>query len=271
MFYRSQTTRRTRHSRTSRAIIVAALALGSLAMLPAPGLASNSITVAAGGTAIEVNGTTISTSNLTLSHLAELQGVPGATVKLELEGVAAGTPVTSAVDELVRSLPLQTTLASALDQLSGASGGLITPPLALERIIEDNGQPGASGSAGTPGANGASGSSTSAGTSGAAGGAKKAFTLRLASRSLKGHPRSRVRLILTVSSAAKISFGGRGLVSGSRKVGSGRSAIVLVLPARHGNYRLALKAVSTIGGQTAQATAVLHDAQLKASRPRRTR
>lgn len=269
MFFRPQTKRRTRHSRTSTGVIVAALTLGSLAILPAPGLASNSITVAAGGTAIEVNGTTISTSNLTLSQLAELQGIPGATVKLELEGVAAGTPVTAAVDELVRSLPLQTTLASALDRLSGASGGLITPPLALERIIEDHGQPGASGSAGTPGANGAGASSTSAGTTNAAGPTKNAFTLRLASRSLKGHPRSRVRLMFTVSSAAKISFGGRGLVSGSRKVGSGRSALIVVLPARHGNYRLALKAVSTTGGQTAQASAVLHDAQLKAPRGRR--
>lgn len=272
MVIRSQTMRRSSHSRTWKAVVAVSLALGWLAMLPAPGLATNNIAVALGGTAIEVNGTKISTTNLTLAQLAKLQGVPPATVKLEFDGVAAGTPVASAVESLVAGLPLETSLASALDQVSSASGGLVSPQQALDRVIEDNGQPGASGPAGAGGSGGANGAPGSGGASAApAAGAtkKKAFTLRLGARSVKGHPRSRVRITFTVSSAAKIAYSGRGLVRGSRKVGSGRSTLVVVLPAKHGNYQLTLKAVSTTEGQTAQATALLHDAKVKASGHRR--
>jgi len=270
--FRSQALRRTGHARTWKAVVAAAVALGWLTMLPAPGLGTNNISVVSGGTAIEVNGTKISTTNLTLGQLAKLQGVPGATVKLEFDGVAIGTPASSAVESLVAGLPLETSLASALDQVSSASGGLVTPQAALERVIEDNGQPGASGPAGPGGAGGSAGAGGASSSGGPAAGAtkkKKAFTLKLSSRSVKGHPRSRVRITFTVSSAAKITYSGRGLAKGSRKVGSGRNTLVISLPAKHGNYRLALKAVSTTEGQTAQTTAELHDAQVKASGHRR--
>jgi hypothetical protein len=268
---RSQTMRRSSHSRTWKAVVAVSLALAWLAMLPAPGLATNNIAVALGGTAVEVNGTKISTTNLTLGQLAKLQGVPEATVKLEFDGVAAGTPVASAVESLVEGLPLETSLASALDQVSSASGGLVSPAQILQRVVEDNGQPGASGpgSAGPAGANGAPGAAGASSSAAAGATKKKAFTLRLSSRSVKGHPRSRVRITFTVSSAAKITYSGHGLAKGSRRVGSGRTTLVVVLPAKHGNYQLALKAVSTTEGQTAQATALLHDAERKPSRGRR--
>lgn len=279
MFFASQTRgtaacRAGRRSSRIAPVAALALALAALAMVPSAGVASNTITAGLGGTTIEVNGTTISTSNLTLGELGRLQGVPPTTVNLELDGLAAGLPQAAAVDSLVGSLPVGTSLSSALDQLSGASGGAISPPTALLHLIEDNGQPGASGSAsasstGGPGAQGAGGSPGGAGAAGANAGAatRKAFTLHLSSRSLKGHPRKRVSVRFTVSSAATIRFSGRGLAGGSRKVRQGANVLVVKLPGRHGNYSLALKA--TAEGHTAQATVALHDALVRISKKAR--
>jgi hypothetical protein len=250
--------------RVAIATAASAAALASLAILPDPGLATNTIKVAAGETSIVVNGTTISTSNLTLAQLAKLQGVPPSTVSLELDGVAAGTPAASAVEALVAGLPAETTVATALDELSSASGGAISPQTALRQLVEDNGQPGAAAN----GANGANGGSGASGASGAAGAngstpagvpSKTAFTLRASSKSLKGRPGSRVRVSFIVSSAAKLSYSGSKLAKGARKVGSGVGVLMVKLPRTHGNYRLTLKAVSAATGQSAQTTVALHD------------
>jgi len=257
--------------RAPLAIAVTAAALVTVALFPAAGLATNKIEVGINGTSIVVNGTTISTSNLTLAQLAQLQGVPPATVKAELDGVALNTPAAPAVEALVAGLPLEATLASVLDGISSATGGAVSPQTALRQVIGDEGQPGAAGANGANGSGGAPGSSgaaagpgASAGGGGGAGaGAKKRFTLHAAKRSLKGHPGSRVRVRFNVSSAAKLSYSGRKLVKGSRKVKPGANVLSFMLPRKHGNYRLVLQAVSTPDGQRAQTTIVLHDATNK--------
>jgi hypothetical protein len=152
------------------AAVLAVLAVGAGTVF-----AANSIKAGVGGTTIIVNGRTISTSNLTLAELAKLQGVPESNVNLELDGVAAGNPAAPAVEALVGSLTGQTTLATALNELSAASGTalnpasqsgvsdgaigpapvLIPPATALEEVVLDNGRPGASnGSIGGAGVNG---------------------------------------------------------------------------------------------------------------------
>ena len=263
MSIRTQTKGRIGLSHRAKVVAGVVATFTSLALLPAPSLANDNVSVAAGGTGVEVNGTTISTSNLTLGELANLQGVGPATVKLELDELASGIPGGSTVEALIERLPIGTSLATALDELSAASGGAITPQLGLARIVEDNGQPGASGADGSAGANGSAGAPASTAASAPK---RKAFTFSLTTRSLKGHPKTRVRVKFKVSSAATISYSGRGLPRGSRKVASGNGSLVIELPKVHGNYRLALRATSE--GQTAQATAALHDAQVKARRSR---
>jgi hypothetical protein len=262
--------------RKAGAIFASAAVLGGLAAFPAPGLATDAIKVGVGEASVVVNGTTISTSNLTLAQLAKLQGVPAATVQAELDGIAANTPVASAVEALIASLPLESSLATALDEISSATGGAISPQTALRDVIGDEGQPstafdgngnttsGANGSAGGAGANGGSGAN-GAPAPGATP-AKKRFTLSASSRSLKGHPGKRVRVRFNVSSAAKLSYSGRKLAAGSRTVKSGANVLMFMLPRKHGNYSLVLKAVSTPDGQRAQTTIVLHDAAVKATK-----
>jgi hypothetical protein len=266
------------HIRNAGALVASAAALGGLAILPDSGLAANTISVGVGGSSIVVNGTTISTSNLTLAQLAKLQGVPAATVQLELDGVAANTPVAAAVESLVAGLPAEATLATALDELSAATGGTVSPQTALRQVIADEGTPGASGSngvAGGSGAGGAGGTGAAAaggGTTAAGAGtgaaattpAKKRLSLRAGSRSLKGRPGSRVRVRFNVSSAAKLSYSGRKLAKGSRKVKSGANVLMVKLPRKHGNYQLVLKAAGA-DGQSAQTTVALHDAAAKPS------
>src|SRR6202162_5028103 len=117
-------------------------ALGAVAIVPAPSLAANQITVSACGTALDVNGTTISTSSLTLAELGSLQGVPASTVKLELDEVAPSIPEAAAVDSAVAGLSGGTSLATALERVSTASGGLITRESALRAVVAEDGQPG---------------------------------------------------------------------------------------------------------------------------------
>jgi hypothetical protein len=272
---------RTRHTtqpenrlRNAGAILASAAALGALAAMPAAGLASETVKLGAGEASIVVNGTTISTSNLTLAQLAKLQGVPATTVQAELDGIAANTPAASAVEALIAGLPLESSLATALNDLSVATGGAISPQTALSDVIADEGQPsaafdasgapaGASGAGGAPGVNGASGSNGANGSAGAgAGAAKKRFTLKASSRSMKGHPGKRVRVRFNVSSAAKLSYSGRKLAKGSRQVKPGANAITFMLPRKHGNYSLVLQAVAS-DGERAQTTVVLHDAAAK--------
>jgi hypothetical protein len=255
--------------RSAGAVVATVAALGGFASFAAPGLASNTIKVGAGETSIVVNGTTISTSNLTIAQLAKLQGVPASTVQLELDGVAANTPAASVVEALIAGLPLETTLATALNDLSGATGGLVSPQAALRQVIEDEGTPGAAGANGGNGAGGASGASgagagASAGGSAAGGStpAKKRLSLRAGKRSLKGRPGSRVRVRFNVSSAAKLSYSGRKLAKGSRAVKSGANVLTITLPRKHGNYQLLLKAVGA-DGQSAQTSVTLHDASAK--------
>jgi hypothetical protein len=260
--------------RKAGAICASAAVLGGLAAFPAPGLATDTVKVGAGEASVVVDGTTISTSNLTLAQLAKLQGVPAATVQAELDGIAANTPVASAVEALIAGLPLESSLATALDEISSATGGAISPQTALRDVVEDEGRPntgfdgngngtsGAGGSAGASGANGGSGAN-GAPAPGATP-AKKRFTLSASSRSLKGHPGKRVRVRFNVSSAAKLSYSGRKLAKGSRTVKSGANVLTFMLPRKHGNYSLVLKAVSTPDGQRAQTTIVLHDAAVKA-------
>jgi hypothetical protein len=253
-------------ARGAGVILATIAALGGAASLAAPGLATSTIEVGAGETSIVVDGTTISTSNLTIAQLAKLQGVPPSTVQLELDGVAASTPEAAIVEALIARLPLQTTLDSALNQLSGATGGLISPQTALRQVVEDEGVPGragvggANGTGGSSGAPGASGAGTAPGTS-ATGStpAKKRLTLRAASGSLRGHPGSRLRVRFTLSAAAKLSYSGRKLAKGSRAVKPGASVLMVKLPRKHGTYQLVLKAVGT-DGQRAQTTVTLHDA-----------
>jgi hypothetical protein len=275
---------RTRHTthpetriRNAGAIVATAAVLGGLSAFPAPGLASDTVKVGVGETSVVVNGTTISTSNLTLAQLAKLQGVPAATVQAELDGIAANTPAASAVEALIAGLPLESSLATALNDLSAATGGAISPQTALSDVIGEEGQPstafdgsgtpsGAGGSGGAAGANGASGSNGANGSSAAApGAAKKRFTLSASSRSLKGHPGKRVRVRFNVSSAAKLSYSGRKLAKGSRKVKSGANVLTFMLPRKHGNYSLVLQAVAS-DGERAQTTVVLHDAVAKAAK-----
>jgi hypothetical protein len=264
--------------RAGSAVAIAATiaALGGVASFAAPGLASDMIKVGVGETSIVVNGTTISTSNLTIAQLAKLQGVPATTVQAELDGVAVNTPAASIVEALIAGLPLETTLATALNDLSAATGGLVSPQSALRQIIEDEGTPGASGASGANGSNGGSGAGGASGASGggaAAGGAagagstpaKKRLSLRAGSRSLKGHPGSRLRVRFNVSSAAKLNYSGRKLAKGSRKVNAGANVLMVKLPRKHGNYQLVLKAIGT-DGQSAQTTVALHDAAKKAKK-----
>jgi hypothetical protein len=269
MLGRTNTTDPARRLRTPLAIAATAAALATVALFPASGLATNKIEVGVNGTSIVVNGTTFSTSNLTLAQLAKLQGVPPATVKLELDGVALNTPAAPAVEALVAGLPLEATLASVLEGISSATGGAVSPQTALRQVIGDEGQPGAAGANGANGSGGAPGSGgagAGAGPGAASGagvgkaGAKMRFTLRAAKGSLKGRPGSRVRVRFNVSSAAKLSYSGRKLARGSRKVKSGANVLSFMLPRRHGNYKLVLQAVSTPDGQRAQTTIVLHDA-----------
>jgi hypothetical protein len=274
---------RTRHTthpenriRNLGAIAASAVALGGLSAFPAPGLASDTVKVGVGEGSVVVNGTTISTSNLTLAQLAKLQGVPAATVQAELDGIAANTPAASAVEALIAGLPLESSLATVLNDLSAATGGAISPQTALSDVIGEEGQPSAAfdgsgtptgaGSTGAAGANGASGSNGANGSAAAgAGAAKKRFTLSASSRSLKGHPGKRVRVRFNVSSAAKLSYSGRKLAKGSRKVKPGANVLSFVLPRKHGNYSLVLQAVAS-DGERAQTTVVLHDAVAKAAK-----
>jgi hypothetical protein len=266
MFVRRQLQHPGVRGQVAGATAASAAALAALAILATPGLATNTIKVGAGGTSIVVNGTTISTHNLTLAELAKLQGVPTSNVDLELDGLAVGSPVAPALEALVASLPAESTLASALDQLSAASGGAINPEAALRQIVQDEGQPGAPGASGGNGSAGGVGASGGAGANGSSAGSgatPRPFTLKVASGSLKGRPGSRVRVKYTVSSAAKLSYSGNKLAKGSRKVGSGAGVLMVKLPRKHGNYRLALKALSTTEGKSAQAAVTLHDAQVK--------
>ena len=272
MLGKRQTTHPARQIRSAGAVVASAAVLGALAVFPAQGVATNTIKVGVGGSSIVVNGTTISTSHLSLAELAKLQGAPATTVQAELDGIAVGTPAASAVEALVASLPLESTLASALDGVSAATGGAISPQTALADLIEDEGVPGASGANGGNGSNGGNGPGGSSGVSGAGApapgpaaapaAAKRAFSLKAGSRSLKGHPGSRVRVRFDVSSAAKFSYSGRKLGKGSRKVKSGANVLTLKLPKQHGNYQLVLKALGP-KGQSAQTTVALHDAALK--------
>jgi hypothetical protein len=261
-----------KRSRAGSVLAASTAAIASLALIPAGAPAADTITAGAGGTSVVVNGTTISTSNLTLAELGKLQGVPASTVNLELEGVAAGTPVASAVDAIVSSLPAETTLASALNTLSAASGGAISPETALQRVVAFNGRPGAAGAGGGAGGNGSGGGSgtngsagSGAGTTGAPNGtpANKAFILRTASKTLKGRPGSRVRVRFNVSSAAKLSYAGRKLHGGSKAIRSGSNVLIVTLPRKQGTYRLTLKAVNASEGQSAQAVVMLKDAKAK--------
>jgi hypothetical protein len=264
--------------RAATAIVASSVALGGAAGLAAPGLASNTIKVGAGETSIVVNGTTISTSNLTIAQLAKLQGVPATTVQAELDGVAANTPAAAAVQALIAGLPLETTLATVLDELSSATGGAVSPQVALRQVIEDEGTPGAAGAAGANGGNGgngAGGGSGAAGTGGsgtpagspAAATPRKRLLLRAGSRSVKGRPGSRVRVSYSVSDAAKLSYSGRKLAKGSRAVKSGANVLMVKLPRKHGTYQLVLKAVGA-DGQSAQTTVALHDSAKKAKKGR---
>jgi hypothetical protein len=260
-------------ARGAGAIIASAAALGGLASFAAPGLASDTIKVGVDETSIVVDGTTISTSNLTIAQLANLQGVPTATVQAELDGVAANTPAAAAVQALIDALPLEATLATALGDVSSATGGAISPQTALRDVIEDEGTPGApgsNGSSGSDGAGGAPGGSSAPVPAGAPAGApaattpaKKRLSLSAGARSLKGRPGSRVRVRFTVSSAAKLSYSGRRLAGGSRKVNSGANVLMVKLPRKHGNYKLLLKAVGG-EGQSVSTTVALHDAASKA-------
>jgi hypothetical protein len=271
MLGKRQTTHPARQIRRAGVVVASAAVLGALAVFPAQGVATNTIKVGVGGSSIVVNGTTISTSHLTLAELAKLQGVPATTVQAELDGIAVGTPAASAVEALVAGLPLESTLASALDGVSAATGGAISPQTALADLIEDEGVPGASGANGGNGSNGGNGPGGSSGVSGAGApapgpaapaAAKRAFSLKAGSRSLKGHPGSRVSVRFDVSSAAKLSYSGRKLAKGSRTVKSGANVLTLKLPKQHGNYQLVLKALGP-EGQSVQTTVALHDAALK--------
>ena len=236
-------------------------------------MASDTIRVGVGETSIVVNGTTISTSNLTIAQLAKLQGVPAATVQAEIDGVAANTPAAAAVEALIAALPLDSTLATALNSVSGATGGLVTPQAALRQIVEDEGTPGAAGANGSNGGNGSGGTAGANGAGAPAGGAaasgstpaKKRLSLRAGSRSLKGRPGSRVRVRFNVSSTAKLSYSGRKLAKGSRSVKSGANVLSVKLPRKHGNYRLVLKAVGP-EGQSASTTVALHAPAKKAKK-----
>jgi hypothetical protein len=274
MLGRRQPTHPAMRRRGAGAALAATAAITALAACPAPGLATDNITVGAAGGTIVVNGTTISTSNLTLAQLAKLQGVTPATVDLELDGLAAGSPVASAVEALVRTLSDETPLGTALEDISNVSGGAISPQTALRQLVEDEGQPGSagaggssgnSGGSGTPGANGAPAAPAPAPVLAPAP-SKTAFTLRASSASLKGRPGSRVRVSYKVSSAAKLSYSGSKLAKGSRKVPAGTGVLMVKLPRKHGNYRLTLKALSAVGSQSAQASVVLHDAAAKAAK-----
>jgi hypothetical protein len=258
-------TRTRMRARGAGVMVATTAALGAVAAFAAPGFATSTIKVGAGETSIVVDGTTISTSNLTIAQLAKLQGVPASTVQLELDGVAATTPEAAIVEALIARLPLETTLESALNQLSGATGGAISPQTALRQLIEDEGSPGragaggANGSGGSSGVAGAGGAGTAPGSSAGSTPAKKRLTLRAASRSLTGRPGSRVRVRFTLSAPAKLSYSGRRLAKGSRAVKPGATVLIVKLPRKHGNYQLVLKALGT-DGQRAQTTITLHDA-----------
>jgi hypothetical protein len=241
--------------------MAAAAVLAVLVLGAAPGFATNNIKAGAGGTSIIVNGKTISTSNVTLAQLAKLQGVPQSAVSLELDGVAAGTPAAPAVEAFVASLPAESTVANALAGLSTASGGAITPATALQQVLQSAGQPGVGGANGSNGGSGAPGANGSGAGNAPSNGP---FSLRVASRSLNGHPRSRVVVRYSVSAAAKLTYGGGKLAGGSRKVGSGNGALMVKLPAKHGTYQLKLTAVSAADGKRAQVTVTLHDTLVKA-------
>jgi hypothetical protein len=244
-----------------------AAALGALAVLPGSGLAANAIEVGAGGTSVMVNGTSISTSSISLEELAELQGVPSSTVKLELERAAVESPERAAVDALISGLAANTPLATALDGISSVSGGTLKPEVVLRRALAANGQPGAAGSSGSPGSNGA-GSTGSAGgpganaSTGVNGQRQSRFSMRVASRRLRGRPGSRVLVRFTVSSTASLRYSGRRLATGSRKVRAGSSVLAVRLPRKRGTYVLTLRAIGE--GQITQTTVTLIDAAAKA-------
>jgi hypothetical protein len=251
-------------------IVITAAVLAALALAPVSALATTTIEVGDNGTSIVVDGTTISTSNVTLAQLAELRGVPPETVKVALGGTAVNTPAAAAVEALVAALGLESTLSSALDAISKQTGGAVSPPAALRQTIQRLGQPGRTG------ANGAAGSGGAAGPTGAAGGAggnsgsagagagkakaNKRLTLRAAKRSLRGRPGSRVRVRFTVSSAAMLVYGGSKLAGGLRTVKAGKNVLSLKLPVKRGGYKLVLTALSTPDGQRARTTIVLHAA-----------
>ena len=74
-----------------------------------------------------------------------------------------------------------------------------------------------------------------------------------------------MRVRFNVSSAAKLSYSGRKLAKGSRKVNAGSNVLTVKLPRKHGNYQLVLKATGA-EGQSAQTTVALHAATKKAKK-----
>lgn len=238
-----------------------AAALVALVSAAAPTLANDTVSAGVGGTSITVNGTTISTSEIDLEELGALQGVPASTVKLELEAVAAETPERTAVDAIVSRLAADTPLATALANLSTASGGAISPARALTSVVAQNGHPGASGSTGAPGQPGAGAGTGQPSTTTA----HNSFRLRPAARRLEGRRGSHVRVRFSVSSAATLIYTGRHLATGVRKINAGTNLLVVKLPRTPGNYRLTLKAIGAREGQTAQNTITLVALRSKAS------
>jgi len=232
----------------------ALLACAALGVSAIPAAANNTLSVGAGGTSIYVNGTNISTSSIDLEELAQLQGVPASTVKLELEGAAVESPERAAIDRLVSSLSADTPLSTALEEVSLASGGTLTPITLLTRVIADNGQPGAPGASGASGSNGAAGPGSGQQVAGAT--TKKCGDLRLASRRVAGRASSKVRVRFTLPCAAKVSYSGRRLAKGSRQLKAGKDVLVLKLPRRPGKYVLTLTAANASGKSKGQITLI---------------
>lgn len=246
----------------AESLAIVAVALGSLVIGVTSGVATYALTVGSGGTSVNANGKSISTSDLTLGEFAKLQGVPPSRVSVELEQAAAETSSASAVDGLVSSLPANAPLATALNDVSSATGGALTPQQVLERVIAENGSPGTAGSNGAPGSSSAP---TAGPTASDSSHASKPFSLHLASRRLKGRPGSRVRIRFDVSSAASLRYSGRKLASGTRALSAGTNVLMIRLPRKRGHYQLTLRALGTTG-QFARATVALIDEPLKAAR-----
>lgn len=241
----------------------ALLALGALSLSAGSASANNTLSAGAGGTSVYVNGTNISTSSIDLEEFGKLQGVPASTVRLELEGVAVESPERSAVDQLVSGLAADTPLATALSEVSSASGGTLTPSTVLTRVISEQAEPGAAGASGAGGAAGSSGApvggaatpgtapSTSSGSA-----AKKCRGLRLVSRRLTGRASAKVRIRFTLACVSKVTYGGRRLAKGSHTLRAGHDVLILRLPRAPGTYLLTLTAASASGTSKGEVTLV---------------